>query len=175
VHLASGLLGVAAASLPDRTATVLLATAFAITLLVDSARLLAPPLARPLLALAGALYRPVEQRRLSGGTFLLAAYLGSWLLFTPLVAARAIVVAAVADPAASLVGSRWSRERGRKTWVGSAAAFAAAFAVLLAWRTALPVAALVALVAAFAERVPGAGLDNVTVPLATAAALALGS
>ncbi|OGU01468.1 MAG: hypothetical protein A2085_01525 [Gemmatimonadetes bacterium GWC2_71_10] len=171
VHLASGLLGVAAAVVPDRAATILLATAFGIALLIDAVRLLAPRRARPVLALAGSLYRPDEQRRLSGATLLMTAYVGTWLLFPPVAAARAIVVAAVADPAAALAGSRWSRARGRKTWVGSAAAFAVALVVLLVWRTALPVSVLAALVAALAERVPGAGLDNLALPLATASAL----
>ena len=52
-----------------------------------------------------------------------------------------------------------------------AAAFAVALVVLLVWRTALPVSVLAALVAALAERVPGAGLDNLALPLATASAL----
>lgn len=170
VHLATGLVGVAALQLAEPRATLLVALIFAAALALEIARR-ASPLREPLGRLSGGLYRPAEAGRVSGATLLTGSYLLVWLLFPAAVAARAIVVAAVADPAAAAVGSRWSDRPGRKTMAGSLAALAAALLVLLAWNTALAPAVVAAVVAAGAERVPGAGLDNVAVPLATAFAL----
>jgi dolichol kinase len=170
VHLATGLVGVAALQLAEPAATLLVALVFAAALVLEIARLVSP-LRERLDRLSGGLYRPAEAARVSGATLLTGSYLLVWLLFPATVAARAIVVAAVADPAAAAVGSRWSGRPGRKSMTGSLAALAAALLVLLAWQTALVPAVVAAVAAAGAERVPCAGLDNVTVPLVTAFAL----
>lgn len=167
VHLATGLVGVVALQLPEPRATLLVALVFAGAVLLELARL-ASSLRPRLDRLAGGLYRPAEAARVSGATLLTGSYLLVWLLFPADVAARAIVVAAVADPAAAAVGSRFSGRPGRKSMIGSLAALAASLLVLLAWNTALVLAAVTAVVATAAERVPGPGLDNVAVPLATA-------
>lgn len=173
VHLASGLVGVLAIRFPEGYGTLFVAAIFAAALLLEAARLLLPAGRNVVTAAAGSLYRPAEARRVSGATLLTGAYLAVWLVFPAAVAARAITVAAVADPAAAAVGSRFSGTPGRKSPIGSAAALAAAFAVLLLWPTALPAAAMAAAAAALAERVPGNGADNVAVPVATALVLAV--
>lgn len=111
-------------------------------------------------------YRDSEDRRLSGATWLGVGYTLATLLPPPAPVAG-ILVCAVADPTASLVGA-WGRSAGRKSLRGSLAALAAA-AVVLAL-LALPVTTVVvgALVAASLERWSGPVNDNLTVPPATA-------
>jgi len=173
LHLASAFLGLAAQAgiLPGGTMTALLLALMASALLLEALRRrnhkVNAVLAR---ASLGAL-RPAEHDGLTGATWLAVGYAVTWLVAPASVAARAIVVAAVADPAAALVG-RWAVPAGgRKTAAGSAGAFVAALAVLWAlgtgWRGTLAGAAT----ATLAERVPGRGLDNLVIPLSTAAAL----
>lgn len=91
------------------------------------------------------------------------------------------------DAAAALVGKRWGRRHLRGRWVdnkktveGTWAMFAFAAAAILVtligstawpWYVDLAVAVLVAPVAAFTELVTRDGLDTITVPFATFAAL----
>ncbi len=170
-HLASGLLGLAVFAVPETTVTLLLAAFAAVAIFAEAARLLTRPGAALIAAVGGGLFRPVEAGRVSGGTFLAFGYLLAWLAFPAAAAARAIVVTAVCDPAAAAVGSRFSGTPGRKSWIGSMAALLSAFAVLALWPTALPGALLAAVGAAAAERLPGAGIDNIAIPLAVSALL----
>jgi len=86
-------------------------------------------------------FRPEEAQRPCGAAWLGAGYaIAVW--FPSPAPAAAILVAALADPAASLVGRRVStRESGEKTVLGSTAYFVTAAAVLLvlpyAWWVAL--------------------------------------
>jgi len=175
LHALSGALGVAAAVAPPRLTTIGLTALVALALTLETARLTSPAARALLTRAAGGWFRPPEARAISAATLLAAAYLITWLLFAPAFAARAITVTALADPAAALIGTRFAprSDRPRKSWVGSAAAFATALLVLLAWRTPPAAAALAAAAAAAAERLPGAGVDNVAVPLAAAAVLRL--
>ena len=115
--------------------------------------------------------RPSEQRGASGALWLVIGYTAAWLLFPVPSAARGMVVAATCDPAAAFVGRLAVPAGGRKTLAGSAGAFTAASAVLLALGTRWPAALAAGGVAALVERLPGRGLDNIAIPLATAATL----
>ncbi len=111
-------------------------------------------------------YRQSEAGRLSGATWLGVGYSIAAVLPPPAPVAG-ILVAAVADPAAAVVGS-WGRGAGRKSLRGSLAALASA-AIVLALLT-LPAGAVLAgaFVAALVERWSGPLSDNLTVPPATA-------
>lgn len=172
LHLASGVLGLAAlAGTPLRIMTAVLVSLAVLALLAEVVRRRRPAANAALTRLSGGAFRPAEADAVSGATYLALGYAAAWLAFTGSAAALAIVVTAVADPSAAAVGRRFSAVSGRKTWAGTAAAFAAALAVLALAGRSWRVAGTAALVAALAERMPGRGLDNFAVPLATAAAL----
>ncbi len=173
LHLATGALGVAAVHVPAHTATLGLAALCGGALLLETARFTSTRAHAAVGQLGAPYFRPHETRLVSGATALIAGYLLAWLLFPGGPAARGITVAAVSDPAASLVGRRFGRPAvpGRKTWIGTAAAFAAALLVLTLWRTAPLPAVLAALAAALVERLRLPGLDNIAVPVAAAAVL----
>lgn len=83
----------------------------------------------------------------------------------------ALLVLALADPAASVVGRLWGRHSlGAGSWEGSAAFFGVAAAVLVPW-AGLPAGLLAAEAATAAEVAPWKLDDNLTAPLAVAAAL----
>jgi dolichol kinase len=171
VHLASGALGPAAV-LAGPAAAPAFAGLLVVAGAAEAARLRSPRAREAIGRVVGALFRPGEAHGISGATTLLLGFAVTWWLFPPAVAARAMVVTAVADPAAATVG-RYAGSRGRKSWAGSVACAAAAALVLIAWGVAAPAAGATAVVAAAAERVPWRGVDNVTIPLAVAAALRL--
>ena len=173
LHLASGSLGVLwYLRVPAPTVTTILLSLLALAVALEWLRRTSPR-ARAALERAslGAL-RPAEQRGVTGATLLAAGYAATWLFFPASAAAPAILVTAVADPAAALVGVRFG-VRGRKTWAGSAAALAAALLVLLVQGIAAGRSLAAALVAALAERAGPRGLDNLVMPALTAAALAV--
>jgi phytol kinase len=83
----------------------------------------------------------------------------------------AILVMALADSSAALAGTRWGRPRATlsgacKSFAGSAAFFAVAFAVAFAIGASAATALLVALATTFVEALLADGLDNLLVPLA---------
>jgi len=173
VHAASGLLGPLALTLPGRGAGgALLGGIAAIALVLDGARRAFPSLQRTVTATAGALFRPEEAAALSGPAMLACGYAAAWALFLPRAAATAIVVAALADPAAALVGRRFARGAG-KSWAGSLACAGTAAAVIVATGAGVLVATAGALAAAVAERAPWRGADNLLVPVAVGATLTL--
>lgn len=127
---------------------------------------------RSALARAFPVFRPEESVRLSGAFWLVVGYtVASWVPFPGPPAG--VLAAAFADPAASIVGTRWGggggTEAGRKSWVGTVAAWAAAAAVLMSLRLPLHAALAGAFAAAVAERVPRPFDDNLVVAPAVAA------
>jgi dolichol kinase len=171
VHAASGALGPLALRISGRGAgDALLGGLAGLALALEAARRALPSVQRAVTAVGGALLRPDEERGVSGPTTLACGYAAAWWLFAPDVAAIAIVVAALADPAAALAGRRFGRGSG-KSWAGSAACAAVAGAVILAAGAAAPSAGAGAVAAALAERAPWRGTDNLLVPLAVGATL----
>ncbi|MFQ6044805.1 MAG: hypothetical protein ACE5PT_00410 [Gemmatimonadales bacterium] len=146
-------------------ARLLVVAVAAIAFVVDGVRVLQPAVHRVLSGVLP-LFRPEEERRLSGATWLWLGYaLAVWLPAPGPLAG--ILVAAWADPAASLVGERFGVP-GRKTLAGTLTAGAVACAVVLA--LGLPLAAVAAgsAVAAVVERWSGILDDNLLLPPAVA-------
>lgn len=146
---------------------------FAVAAVIELARLKAPAFAR-WLARAVPVYRSAEAHRPSGGFWLAMGYALAVAIPAPPAAATAgIVVAALADPAGSLVGSTFSRAPG-KSWIGSFTIAGVAWLVLSALALPVDTAVSGALLAALVERVPPPLDDNLFIaPAVTLAALAL--
>jgi dolichol kinase len=170
VHAASGALGPLAVAVGPAVATPGFAVLVVVAFLAEVARLVSPRAGALVRGLAGGLFRPAEERAPSGAGLLAVGYALAWWLFPPAAAEAGIIVAAVADPAAALAGSRLGRGAA-KSLPGSVACACAAALALALLRT--PPAGVVAgaLGAAAAERVPWRGADNLAVPVAVAAIL----
>lgn len=169
IHVASGVLGPLAAA-AGRVATPAFVALVVVAGIAEIARWRWPWARAALHRLAGPLFRPGEAWMVSGAATLVLGYAVAWWLFPVAAAERAILVAAVADPMAATVGSRFGGGRP-KSWAGSGACAAAAALVLLL--TGLPggPAVIAAAVAAVVERAPWRGADNVLVPVGVGAAL----
>ena len=170
LHVAAGVLGPLAAWLGPGIATPAFAALVAVAGAAEWARFHWPGVEARLERLAHGALRPWEARSVSGASLLAVGFAVAWWLFPSAVAERAILVAALADPMAATVGSRFGGGT-RKSWVGTAAcAVTAALVLLLTGLRVVPTAAA-AVVAAVAERVPWHGVDNVAVPLGVGAVL----
>ena len=98
-------------------------------------------------------------------------FLSSLVFFPGEAAVAGILVLALADPAACLVGRKWGRRRlGKGTVVGSSAFLLVSFLVLL-WFLPWAPALGVALAASVVEVLPWPLDDKVTIPLAVAGTL----
>jgi dolichol kinase len=130
-------------------------------MVVEGLRLRLPTLASRLRRLAP-VFRPDELRHPSGAFWLLLGYVGASWVPAPGPAAG-ILVAALADPVAAMVGGRWGGGR-RKSWVGSGAVWAVSLAALAV--SGLPIAALAAgsVAAAALERWSQPADDNLVLP-----------
>ncbi len=106
-------------------------------------------------------YRSSEARRLSGGAWLAVGYVLIAWMPAPHPAAG-LAVAALADPAASVVGSRWGRGDG-KSPAGSVAHLGVALVALGVLGLPWPAAVVGALVGTVLERWPGPLNDNLLV------------
>ncbi|HSG49055.1 MAG TPA: hypothetical protein VLA43_14635, partial [Longimicrobiales bacterium] len=111
---------------------------------------------------------PREARGIASSTWFTLAALLSHAVFPPVYAAAGLVVLALADPAAGVVGRLWgSVPLGKGSVQGTATFFAVAWGVLAVMTGApLAVVAVAAGVAAM-EIVPGLVDDNLVVPLVT--------
>lgn len=138
--------------------------------LIDVIRLRVPAIHAAASALVP-VFRDGEDQRLSGAAWLWLGY-GLAAAVPGPAAAAGILVAALADPAAAAVGTRFGAPRA-KTWQGSAACMLVAIAVLSA--LALPVRAVVlgSVVGTAFERWPGPFDDNLLTPPGVAGVVAL--
>jgi dolichol kinase len=169
VHLATGAAAFATTLVPDRATSLILGLLLGVAVVAELARRRSAAVRDIIEWAGGSMLRPAERKRVTGPTLLVAGYALAWFLFPAAVAMPAMVVAAVADPAAALVGRRLGRRPGRKSLAGSVAAYLAAAGALIALAVPLTAAAAAGVVAALAERAPE--VDNVAVPVATATAL----
>jgi len=172
LHAISALLGPAALALPGSSGSYALAGLVALALGLEIARHASPFVGRLVAAAGRTLFRPQEAHGVSGATSLAVGYFVAWLLFDHRLAAAAIVVAGLADPAAALVGRRLGRGSG-KSVAGSTACACTAAAALLASGFVPLTALLGGVAAATAERVRWRGADNVLVPLLVGGVLTL--
>ena len=123
------------------------------------------------------LLRPLASAREAAGvassTWYLVGGILSYLLFPPLHAMLAILVLAVADPAAAVVGQRLG---GRRVGTGSLSGtltFSLVAAAILYLGTGRVEVVFIAVAVALLETVPGLGDDNLVIPLATGILLGL--
>jgi len=172
LHAASAVIGPLALGLPGHGGTITLAALAGLALVLEVARHTIPSIQRAVGNLARVVFRPGEERGMSGATALAFGYLATWGLFDARSAAAAIVVGGLADPAAALVGRRWGRQGG-KSMAGSAACAGTAAVTLLACGYSAAVALMGGVVAGVAERAPWRGADNILVPLAVGGALSM--
>lgn len=172
-HAASGIalaLGPDALGLERPVLLTILGAVVVLLFTGDLARLRWPRLNAWFFRTFSSLASPREAHALASSSWYALAGLLVWLLF-PAAAVPALLVLALADPAASVTGRIWGRRPlGKGTWLGSAVFFVVATGVLLAavgGLGVLLVAGLVTAVEVFATRVD----DNLSIPLATAALL----
>jgi dolichol kinase len=114
-------------------------------------------------------FREDETTRVSGAGWLMVGYaVAVW--FPQPAATAGLLVAAFADPMASVIGTRFSRNK-EKTAAGSLAFLVVAIAVLWSLGLGWPVVGAVAVVSTVLERWPLGLNDNLVVAPAVAAAV----
>ena len=173
-HMASGVCIAAVVHFgdPDSAVPVVgLACAAAVAVTLDVMRLRSAALNTVFFRWFRALASPREARRPVSSTWYVIGALATVTIAPPSWSVPAILVLAVADPVASVVGRLWGRRPlGKGTWEGSAAFYAVSVALLTPF-FGVPVALAAGALAAAAEVAPTGIDDNLTVPLATLLAL----
>lgn len=174
-HASSGLalaLGPILLGLDRPEVLTIVGTLLAGALAIDLARLRVPALNRLFFRTFPALASPREADSPASSTWYLLGVLLTYALF-PSQAVPAVLVLGLADPAASIIGRRWGRVRlGKGTLEGGAAFLAVASIVLAVTADGTLWPLIVALLVTVVELLPIPLDDNLTVPLAVAAALA---
>lgn len=162
------------------TSVLTLAAGLALSLLaVEVVRFAWPRLNECLVERFGALVKDREARGVTGVTYLALASVLVFALFDPRIAALALAYTALGDPVAGLVGDRYGQWRWKGKSVEGAFAFLVAGAVAgfvlaaVGMEMSLPARLLGAAIAAGMEVLPFALDDNVTAPVASAAAMTL--
>jgi dolichol kinase len=141
--------------------------------LLDLWRARSPEVQERFQALFRVLLDPKDTRGLNGSTLYFAGCTLTAALFAQPVACAGILALALGDPAAAIVGSSVrSPRRGRVSLAGSAACFVAASAGC-AFFVPLPSALVGGLAATALEAFAGSKLDNLAIPVGTAAVLGL--
>lgn len=153
-----------------RTA-VLLAAVTGLLFAADAIRLFVPILNRWFFRVFRRLASPREAAGIASSTWFLLGATLVWMIAPGGPATTGLLVLALADPVASIVGRRWGRTKlGKGTREGTAAFAAASFLVVWA-AIGLPPALPVAIFVAMVEVAPLGLDDNLTVPVATGLAI----
>jgi dolichol kinase len=175
-HAANGVmlaLGPGALGLSPLQTVAILALLLVVLLGADLVRLRAPSLNALFFRTFPSFASPREAAGIASSTWYVVGALLAWAFFEPAVAVASILVLALADPAASLLGRVVKSPRvGTGSLFGSFVFFAVATAILLpvaGWVIAPVVAAAVMVV----EATPWKLDDNLTVPLSAALLLSL--
>ncbi|MDF1562778.1 MAG: SEC59/DGK1/VTE5 family protein [Deltaproteobacteria bacterium] len=187
-HISSGLIGIAIYELLGQRLVVagLAAAIFFAFILLDLGRRISPVVNEKMVErLFGAISRPHEHLHVPSAVWYVGALLVGVVWLPRPAVELGVLVLALGDPAASLVGKHFGRRRlfGEKTLEGSLAFVGASlvFGVLLLSLVApelggwviLRMSVGAALAGALAELYSGPLDDNLTVPLAASAAAAL--
>jgi dolichol kinase len=191
IHVSSTALAVWVLSVPDPWTTAGLAAATLFVMAVDLARLRMKRWALWFYRKFPLIFRRDERHDLSGASVMMIGATLASFLFPPAPAAAGILCLAWGDSAAAVVGQAVSfrrrqlglerddgtrapvviRRRG-KTWVGTFACFAASTLVVALVLRGEPAIALTAgVTSAVMERWTPGRWDNLTIPLASAAAI----
>jgi dolichol kinase len=175
-HAANGLvlaLTPGALGMSKTLVVALLALGSAALLAFDLVRLRAPSLNLLFFRLFPALVSPREAAGVASSTWYAVGALLVWGLFPAETAVAAILVLALADPAASFLGRRIQSPRfGAGSRFGSGV-FLLVASVVLAPALGFPLALLAAAGVTLVEAVPWKLDDNLTVPLTAAALLTI--
>ena len=175
-HAASGTILVLvflAGGFRDRTLLAALGALLVVLVLLDLIRLAIPEVNRLFFRSFTQLASPREATRPASSTWYVLGILLTLILFPRHAALGGILVLALADPAASLVGQRWGRRKlGAGTVEGSLVFTVVAFGALTPW-VPWPQALGAALLTAGIEALPWPVDDNLSVPLVAAGALLL--
>ncbi len=150
---------------------ITLAVATALGFLLDWLRLANRAVNRAVFKHLAWIVSPREADGIASSTWFLAGALSVLLIAPEHLFRPAMLVLALSDPAACIVGKMWGRRRlGSGTLLGTAAFLLAGLAVLTPL-VGIPRAVIGAVAAAAVEVVPGGLDDNFSVPLATALVL----
>lgn len=175
-HAASGVAmvaGLLVLPLSRGLVLALLGSCVVILWLADLARLSSPRLNVLFFRAFPSLASPREAEKPASSSWYVLGIFLALLLFSRERAVAGILVLALADPAASLVGRRWGRRPvGNGSLEGSATFFGVACLALLTLVPPGPALAAAAL-ATVVEVLPWPLDDNLTIPLVTAGALQL--
>jgi len=125
--------------------------------------------------------RKHEFHSLSGTSWLLIGAIICIILFPKPAVTLGFLYLAVGDPTASYVGIRWGNKGvGNKTWIGSLGFFVICTAIgfpcmlaFTAWKTALIVSAVPALISAVVERNLKEMDDNLAIPITASGLIAM--
>ena len=160
-----------ALGLPRTPTVAILAAVLVLQLALDAVRFRVEAVQKLFFRLARTLASPREAEGLASSTWYTLGALVAYAVFPMGIASPAILVLALADPAAGTVGRLFGRRRfGTGSVEGSAVFFVTATVILLVavdWPAALIAAAAATLV----EVVPGIGDDNLVIPLVTGGVL----
>ncbi len=173
-HAANGLVVAAALTRFDPTreqVVVVLAVVLAALVVLDIIRLRVRRANELFFRWFSSLASPREANGVASSTWYALALLLTLGLFPRADAISAILVLALADPAASWIGRRWGRRPFLGGSVEGTLAFLVAAGIVLGLRHPPAQAAVGAVVGALAERLGWPLDDNLAVPLATVAAL----
>jgi dolichol kinase len=165
IHLTSAAVPVGLAlGVARGTVIVVLATLFAIALVVEIARRTSSTAASRFMRLFAPLLRAHETRRLTGATWLLGAMLAAVAMLPRHAAITATWAVAVGDASAALIGIRFGRHRAResgKSLEGSiACAITTMLGALLLARLSPAESLVLGVIAAVAERATWPADDN---------------
>ncbi len=142
---------------------------------IDITRLFIPAVQSCVTNLVGSLMKEREKRSLTGATWMLFAVTIVFLFFDKKIAVSALLIGAIGDPVASVVGKRFGRIRyknGRSFEGSSAFVMAGSLAVYFVVGLTFAQSLLAGVAGAFAEAVLPISIDdNFTVPLASAITL----
>lgn len=171
-HVAGGITiagAVAWLGLDSPEARIVLGGAVALALVMDLARLRVEKLNRLFFHYFARLASPREAEGVASSTWYLFGAFLVLLFAPPRTFLPVMLVLALADPAASVVGRLWGRRPlGKGTWEGTTVFYLVAASVLVP-HVGLPLAAAVAGVVAASEVMPLGLDDNLVIPVVAAA------
>lgn len=156
------------------TTLTLLTVALFVGLVLDVIRLRTTWVNRIFFRFFSGLASPREARGLASSTWYALGALVAFAVFPPPIAAGAIILLALADPAAGVVGRLVGRRRFGKGTVEGTTTFWVVGSAVLVPLVGWPHAVVAAAAAALAEIAPGLVDDNLVVPVVTGAVLWLG-
>ncbi len=135
---------------------------------IEFLRLRSHLIANVLVKIFGHLMRPLERKKLSGSFYYLWGVSLSFLFFDKISATKGLLILAIADPLASLIGIKFGNHRFlKKTLEGTLAFFLVSILILYCFKESLHNALIIGAICALAENVIPIN-DNLILPLLVA-------